>query len=239
MRRPPRRGDGDSVWDEPALGAPLPSTRDEERVLHGIADEPILASRAPTGSPSLSFENWYRERQAATTWTRSWGVTFALMATGGVFAVLGAFMKASGGPPVLVYGMIVPIVEELMKVSPALILMERFPYLFRSWVQPWLVTLAAALSFATIENLLYLNVYIPEPSENLRAWRWSVCTAMHVGASALAGVGLHRLYVQTSREHSRVNLDRIFPFLIAAAALHGAYNLTMLFLDASGSRFLE
>lgn len=230
---------GDSVWDEPALGGASVPPNDEARVLHGVADEPILATQIAMGAASFSFADWYAERQAATTWARSWSVTVALMATGGVFAVLGAFMNVAGGSYVIVYALIVPVLEEILKVSPALILLERFPYLFRSGAQPWLVVIATALSFAVIENLLYLNVYIAEPSDRLRAWRWTVCTLMHVSASSIAGIGLYRLYLQTSRERRRVNLDAAFPFFVAAAALHGAYNFSMLMLAAAGIEFLS
>ena len=51
-----------------------------------------------------------------------------------------------------------------MKVAMATYVVEKRPYLFTSTAQIMFAGLAAGLSFASIENLLYLGVYIPHPT---------------------------------------------------------------------------
>lgn len=90
-------------------------------------------------------------------------------------------------------------------------------------------TLGSALVFAIVENLLYSFVYIENPSSEVLWWRWTACTAMHMAASGLSGVGLVRAYNRGLRANQSPRFVWEWPWLAGAIAMHMAYNLTAVF----------
>ena len=115
--------------------------------------------------------------------------------------------------------------EENLKIMGVIILIERFPYFYRSPIQLFLAIVASAVCFAVIENLMYLNVYIENPSESLVTWRWTICTGLHVGASSIAFLGVRAMWVNSREAFTKPLVKDALPYIIAAACLHGAYNL--------------
>lgn len=161
------------------------------------------------------------------------------VAVAGVLAVAGTFVamafQAAGG----IMGMVVfgPTVEEVMKVAAVVYLIERRPWLLPGAASVVVAAVAGALGFAIIENLLYLLVYIPDPTPTIIAWRWTVCTAMHMSATAIAAVGLVRLWRRAMTRMQPVELAMALPYLAAAIAVHGAYNALAIVLEWSGALF--
>jgi len=111
-----------------------------------------------------------------------------------------------------------------MKTAAAMCVVERKPYLFRGPGQTMLCILAAAAAFAGVENFLYLSVYIPHPRPAQVFWRWSVCLPLHVGCTAIAGMGVARVWPDLWARRARPRLTVAFPYLVAAIVVHGAYN---------------
>ena len=130
-----------------------------------------------------------------------------------------------------------PTLEEALKIGLLAIVIETRPYLLRSVWQVRLVALFSALSFAIVENLLYVGVYLDDPSEGLVAWRWTVCTGMHVVATAIAAEGLVRVWRWTDETFERPTLERAYRWLFFAIFVHGSYNLAAVLLEASGYAF--
>ena len=117
-----------------------------------------------------------------------------------------------------------PAMEELMKVLFVMILVETRPYLLRFGWSIWAATLSAALGFAAIENVLYTQVYFPDMPPEVVAFRWTACTALHVSATALATVGVAKMWRRTMRELRPAAMAVMLPWLAAAIVLHGAFN---------------
>jgi RsiW-degrading membrane proteinase PrsW (M82 family) len=117
-----------------------------------------------------------------------------------------------------------PVTEEIMKIAAALWVVERRPYLFKSIPQILLCAVAGGLAFAFIENLMYLNVYIPHHTPKLELWRWTVCVGLHSGCSFVAGVGLARIWDNAVRELRRPQLGLGMPWFFTAMVGHGLYN---------------
>jgi len=166
-----------------------------------------------------------------------WSAVAVAALAGGPVAVLGAFVAQMFGAPASVVGIVVvvvlgPVVEEALKASGVLFLAEQRPWLIPA---AWTLIVAAILSglvFACIENLLYLHVYIPNPSPGLITWRWVAGPTLHGTASAIAGLGVARMWSRIHEFGEPPDLRVAAPWLAAAALVHAAYNGTVVLLEA-------
>jgi RsiW-degrading membrane proteinase PrsW (M82 family) len=123
---------------------------------------------------------------------------------------------------------VAPVIEELLKQSGMIYLLEKKPYrVFAAW-QFVFSALLSALVFATIENLLYINVYARSADlishEAFAYFRWTVCTALHMGCSAIASMGMIHVW----KKH---DLSVAFSYFVVAMAVHGCYNFVAIFFD--------
>lgn len=250
-----------SVFDEPHLrGKPLqpdPSegkadralagtrasrTSDKERVEHSVWDEPGLSPTlaGPAPQSTLTYRGWIEKRRSEIGEGKSWAITIAVAALAGPWAILGALMASmygQGAAGVLAICVFGPVVEEVMKVAAGMYVVEKRPFFFRSGFQIVICALAGGLVFACIENLVYLNVYIHDPSLTMVRWRWTICVALHMGCSFIAGLGLMRIWRDTWHRTQRPRIHLGFPYLVAAMVLHGAYNAFALVLALADFRF--
>jgi RsiW-degrading membrane proteinase PrsW (M82 family) len=205
------------VWDEPVL------------------DPALAASHPPDG---LDYRSWIERGRQRTSARFTWVLTAAAILLAGPFAVLGALTTTGDSAFALlrltVFG---PLAEEMLKVGLPLLVVERRPYWFSSSAQILFAALGGSLAFAAIENLLYLNAYVASPSDLLVAWRWSICVALHVGCSLLAGLGLTRMWRLLWRERRRPAFGVAAPWLVAAVVVHGTYNFGALLLAYSHYSF--
>lgn len=237
------------VWDEPDI---LPGRRSDEVIeqdwsctecgynLRGLKVGhpcPECGSRAlyrppPTGAPS--YQAWLRERLGRRLPGDGWLTVLLVVLAGGPLAVVGAMLGVpeSGLVGVSVVLMMVvfgPAVEEVMKIAGAALVVEIRPYLFRRTSQIFAATLGTAMVFAAIENVVYLNLYFPNPSGAQVAWRWTVCVALHVGCTAMATRGVTAEWQRTVAEGRPPQISRGLPALVKAIVIHGGYNLAVIF----------
>lgn len=196
-----------------------------------VFDEPTFseALAGPIPEHALRYATWYAERAAITTVPYSWFVTFCFACLSGPLAVLSTLLGGviQGAPSgVGIFGVVVvgPIVEEIMKTLVLAVTLDRKPWLFRSRAQLLVVAMASGFAFAAIENVLYLKVYVPDPSPDLIAWRWTVCVALHVGCTTIASLGLAKAWKRSAHVRTRPNLESAAGMLIAAIVVHGCYN---------------
>lgn len=192
-----------SVWDEPTLSSELGVSIDSRKE-HGFAKKMEL-------------------RRSETSAGFSWTITFLIALAAGPWAVIGAFWQGYGGGllAIIIFG---PTIEEVMKIAAAALIAEEKPWLFRSGFQIAICALAGGMVFAIIENLLYLHVYIPDPSPGLIRWRWTVCVALHMGCTFVAGIGIIRVWRDAWKNRTRPNISLAFPYLVAAILIHTLYN---------------
>ena len=259
-----KRAPDPSVINEPHLRGitPLadPSELRAARVLGGETEDRQQAveqsvweepgqSRELTARPAgaVSRARWLRDQREKVSFTHSWGVTLAVALAAAPFSVIGLFM--GGGKTVFSIMAIVvfgPVAEEMMKIALPLHLAERRPYLLRGRLQIALCGLLSGLTFASVENLLYLKVYIAEPSPLLVQWRWSVCVALHMGCTLINSLGVMRVWQaawqpETDAGRTASSVGRAaslgFPYAVTAAVIHGGYNGLMVLLSMSDHRF--
>lgn len=179
---------------------------------------------------------WIQQKKAKCTIGSSLAVTLAAALAAGPFAVLGAFMTGRQTAFAVLYSILfAPVIEELLKQSGMIYLLEKKPYrLFSVWQFIVAGAIAGAV-FAAIENLLYLNLYIrPETLQNPPAYaqfRWTVCTGLHVTCSVIASLGLGLTWRHQLAYGRAADLSHSFwPFALAMM-LHAGYNLTVILIN--------
>lgn len=184
---------------------------------------------APANAPS--YRTSLLARIARTHRSTGWWVAVIAAILGGPFAVVGVFMEQFQGGlfvgALLVTVLFGPAIEEVMKIAVAAIVIETRCHWFQRVEQIQLATIGAAAMFAAIENILYLTVYIPNPSAEIVAWRWTVCVALHVGCTAIATRGLVNVWRRAMTEQRPPRIGDGQRMLITAIIVHGVYNATV------------
>lgn len=215
----------------------------EHEAARSVYDEPGFSPELAGEKPAhaLTYAALIEKGRAETGPIESWLVVLGLACSSGFAAIIGAFFAGFAGgsaPPGGVFAIgavfIAPPVEEVLKTALLLAVLERRPWLFRSTAQIVLVGVCSGLAFAAVENLLYLNVSVPNPSSDLIAWRWTICVGLHMGCTAIASLGLVKVWRRSMREHAKPRAELGAEFLVAAITVHGLYNILALVLDLSG-----
>ena len=226
----------DRVWSVDA------DLTDEDAIEHTVWDEPSLAGdlAGPVPHDQLTYSKWIKRKIAETTWSESWGVTCLVLLAAGPWGIAGAMVSqmSAGGitfAGLLAVAVLAPVTEEIMKVAAALWVVEKRPFYFKTASQILLCAAAGGLVFATIENLMYLGFYHPGGGAGFAAWRWVVCTALHVTCSTTAGVGLVRIWHDAIRNHRRPELAIGMPWFAGAMIVHGLYNTAVTLAETLGA----
>lgn len=217
-------------------GEGLRST-DSDRVEHTVWSEPALSPElaGEPGADQLTYQGWLTENIERTTWSHSLGVTLLVALAAGPWGVLAAIAGTRGSSfSILMFTVFGPVAEEVTKVAAALWVVEKKPFLFQSFGQIMICAACGGLAFAAIENLLYIYVYVPDHSPEFVEFRWTVCVALHVVCSSIAGLGLVRIWGRTIEQHTPPQLSLGVPWFVVAMIIHGAYNLTVTLASAAG-----
>jgi len=175
-----------------------------------------------------SYASRFRLLAATTSPAVGWSLAVVAALMGGLFAIFGALFEsiptALGAGTILLVVVFGPAIEEAMKIAAAALVVELRPYFFTRPEQIQLATVGTALVFAVIENIIYLTVYVQQPSYALIAWRWSVCVVLHVGCTTIASRGLIRVWQRTMDQERQPRMTDSAGALAMAIVLHGAYN---------------
>jgi len=210
--------------DDPAGHMADQSVHDEAHTLY-----------TTTGVTEGGWATWFAQKRASVSALQSWSVVLLCALVSGPLAVIGTFLAREEWYLAMVfYG---PAIEEVLKIGLLAILVETRPYLLRGTTQIRLIAYTSALSFATVENLLYIHVYLDDPTPSLILWRWSVCTGLHFIATAIAVEGLVRTWGRSLATGMRPTLDGAYRWLFIAIGVHAAYNLTVMLMEMSGYAF--
>lgn len=222
----------DSVYDEPHLrssGARLPAS---DKPTETVWDEPALQAGGAAPPPSaITYAGRLQACWRQTSWAGSWWLTLGIALAAGPFAVLVAFLKtwtfASFGAAIFA----APLTEELAKVAVPLIFVETRPHRFLFAIQPWAACLISGLVFSVLENLLYIHIYMHDAQPDMIAFRWTVCTAVHLACSGIAGLGVRRVWLRCRETLQKPEPALAASYLIVAMVLHGLYNAITILHD--------
>lgn len=236
----PNRFEGLFRPDPSESHVPLIDGREDEisTIRDSIQNEPAFTGK----SEQSNLGEWLQQKRSQCTVGGNLAVTLLAAMIAGPFAVFGAIFTGGEGTSGFVYishilymVLIGPIIEEMLKQSGMIYLLEKKPYrLFSAW-QFIFAAVISALLFASIENLLYIHIYTrSESMENPQmfvCFRWWVCTLVHVVCSVIASTGLIRVWKKHLAEGRAADLSNGFLSFCIAMVLHGTYNLTVIFVN--------
>ena len=145
-----------TVWSEPALSVDLAGTPGEDQ---------------------LTYPGWLTEKIRGTSFLKGWWVTLVIALAAGPWGVLGAISgSGSSSFGVLMVAVFGPVAEEITKVAAALWIVEKRPFLFRSFGQILICAACGGLAFAansagntSIPALLTTDVAVPVPRQITQA----------------------------------------------------------------------
>lgn len=225
---------------EPPIQPPDPALQSlDERLEHSIWNEPTISDRFVPNDPRdrIDYQEWLDQRRERTSALKSWSVTLLICLVAGPASIASVALVDVFDRSLLMLVVFGPVAEELAKNLIGLYVAEKRPYLFKSSGQILLCSAMGGLVFALIENLLYLHVYIENPSPGLVLWRYTICVALHMICAVIAGLGVRKLWLTAVNEHKRPDVSSATPYFAVAATLHGLYNLMAVTLDFSGVDF--
>ncbi len=208
-----------------------------DAVEHTVWSEPALSSdlAGEPGEGQLTYPRWLAENIRQTTLSRSWWTTLIVALAAGPWGVLGAVAgSGSGDFGLLMIAVFGPVAEETTKIAAALWVVEKRPFLFRSFGQILICGACGGLAFAAIENVLYTQVYFPHHTPEFFRFRWTVCVALHMGCSSIAAIGLVRIWMASMRDLSPPRLALGVPWFVTAMVIHGIYNFTAMLASTAG-----
>jgi len=161
---------------------------------------------------------------------------------GGLFAVPAVFLDTLGsslgfglglGAAVLI--VIGPFAEETLKQSGAVFQLEKMRGSIRHGWQFFLSGALGGLVFSVLENLIYQYIYLrtlpPEKLADVMAFRWTICTALHILCTVISSMGLRHVWRESLEKERPCRIYDAFPWFAAATAVHGLYNLSMTLLN--------
>ena len=161
---------------------------------------------------------------------------------GGLFAIPAVFPDTLGSSLGFAFGLgaavlivIGPFAEETLKQSGAVFQLEKMRGSIRHGWQFFLSGALGGAVFSVLENLIYQYIYLrtlpPEKLANIMAFRWTICTALHILCTVISSIGLRHVWRESLEKERPCRIYEAFPWFAAATAVHGLYNLSMTLLN--------
>lgn len=197
----------------------------------------VLNEPAYTGElKQTELSQWLSKKRAQCTLPGNLAVTLVAALAAGPFAVVGAFITGRQTIFGILYAILfAPVIEELLKQSGMIYLLEKKPYRLFSAGQFVFAAAVSALIFSAVENLFYIHLYVrPEllnAPQRFAFYRWTVCTLLHVTCSVIASVGLIRVWKKQLADGRAADLAHGFVPFAVAMGLHGIYNLAVTLIN--------
>lgn len=226
----PSRFDGHFVPDPSEQSVPAIDGHEDEisTVRDSVGNEPAFTGQLA----QAEISQWLQEKRGQCTLGGNVMVTLAAALIAGPFAAVGALMAGrQTGFQILYMILFAPVIEELLKQSGMIYLLEKKPYRIFSGGQFVVAAMISATVFASIENLLYIHIYsTSQLMSNFASYccfRWIVCTVLHVCCSVVASMGLIRVWKNQLTDGRTADLASGFGYFVAAMGIHGLYNLVI------------
>jgi len=156
---------------------------------------------------------------------------FLIAAGGGVLGVLGAVIQEWSYGSLLVAFVAAPVIEEVMKPSGVYLLLVRWPQVLTSRIYTALLAAVGGLSFAIIENIIYLQFYFPEHTQTLVVFRYSACLTTHVVCSFILGFGINQKLLASVRGEIPL-LKGNKKFFFIPMIIHSLFNIMVMLFES-------
>jgi RsiW-degrading membrane proteinase PrsW (M82 family) len=165
---------------------------------------------------------------------RKWHVLAPLVAVcGGLFGILGAAVTEFFHGSFLVAFFGAPVIEEALKPSGVYLLLAKWPRVlaFKNKLYTGFLAALAGITFSVIENLVYLHIYVRDPSPHLILWRYTVGLSIHAVCSFIFGLGINQELLASIEGQTKL-LSSGKRFFFTAVALHSSYNIAVTIAQA-------
>ena len=153
-----------------------------------------------------------------------------MAAVGGVLGVLGAIIQELSQGSLLVAFVAAPMIEEVMKPAGVYLLLVRWPKVLTSRIYTALLAAVGGLSFAVIENIIYLQLYFPQHTQTLMVFRYSACLTMHVVCSFILGFGINQKLLASVRGEIPL-LKGNKRFFFVPMIIHSLFNIMAFLIE--------
>ena len=163
-------------------------------------------------------------------------ITILCGLVGGLLSVPAVFLQGNNTKiTILLLVVFGPFVEELCKQIGMIFQLEKMPASVKYGWQFFVVAVMGGVIFSALENLIYEHVYLVKlPAEQLAevmAFRWKYCMMLHVCCPLISALGLRRVWLKSLAEGMPCKIEKAFYWFVAAMAVHGLYNLTMIIME--------
>ena len=177
----------------------------------------------PPRESELTYAKWQAESRARTSARKSWAVACMVPLLGLPFALLPALVTTERGSFIM-FALIGPLMSEVLKVAVPGIAVERRSFLIHGPAQIYVMTLATALGFAVVQNVVCLKLHYPNATAQLFAWRWTGCIVLHGLCTFVGARGLVQVWERGHRAQQQPSLTEATPAITVAILMHAAYN---------------
>jgi len=215
----------------------------EAEAERSVFDEPTFSTELAGAVPenALTYERFLADQLEETNALQSWFVTGVLAGSSGILAILGSLISESANLGLassvqfFAIAVFAPVIEEVMKTAVLLWGVEQKPYFFRSPKQLMIIGAISGLVFASVENVLYLTVYIDHPSRFIIVWRWTACVGLHTTTTMIATIGLVKIWERVMRTGQFARAEIGAKYLLIAIIIHGLYNAAVYMVGITGA----
>lgn len=162
-------------------------------------------------------------------------LAFLMAFIGGALGIIGAiFQEAQTTATYLLLPFLgAPIVEEALKPAGLYLTLLWWPRALNNQLFTAILCGISGLVFGVIESLVYVTVYVEDPSDGFILYRFTVTLALHAIASFVVGLGINQRILDWAAGRSKLpKASR--NFYIAGVLIHAIYNTTAVILSIAG-----
>ncbi len=113
-----------------------------------------------------------------------------------------------------------------MKPTGVYLLLIWRPEILASRLHTAFLAALGGLSFAVVENILYLQFYFPEHTQALVLFRYTAGLSLHVVCSFIFGFGINQKLLASVRGEARF-LEGNRNFFLIPMVIHSLFNITV------------
>jgi len=191
----------------------------------------------PPREGEVSYATWVAERAQRGSGFRARLKLLGIVVAVGIPLSLAnsfAVMEFTGALSFIVFG---PFISEALRISPAWVLVERFPQRVSSREQLWLIGIVVAVLFAIAQNIVFLSLLFSGSPLELIFFRWTGAVAAHVICGALALRGVVTSWEAARAEQRVPMMSNAYRGFATAIAVHATANACVFFTGYLGYGF--
>jgi hypothetical protein len=161
-------------------------------------------------------------------------LAFFMAVIGGLLGIIGALFQELQTTNFLLLPFIgAPIIEEALKPSGLYLMLLWWPRALSNQLFTAVLSGISGLIFGIIESLVYVAVYVEDPSNEFIIYRFTVTLALHTLASFVVGLGINVRVLDWAAGRSPLPRSSR-NYYIAGVTIHAVYNTLAIVLSVAG-----